>query len=452
MRIAIALIVICDLTIRCSDMEALYSNSGIWPSEIMYNLGWQPGFWTIHALFDTDYWPLFIFILHFIFALFLLLGYKTQWSTCIVWILYISLHNRNLFVLQSGDDLLRLILFWGIFLSWGAYYSLDAQQKRKVRIYPFAQIGYLMLIASVYVFTALFKSDAEWHAKGTAIYYALSLEQLRLPLGDWIYGFPNLMKTLTHLVYGIELILPVLIIWPGKNSRSRLLAFVLIVFLHLSIGLTLYVGLFFWISIASALALLPEFMMKKLENRFLKKNSPNEALVSLPSKSNKLFSFFVSIIIVLCIAVNAVSLKWFPYQMRKEIALLVNGLRLNQYWGMFSPGILKKDGWLVYHGIDYEGRQWDLRTNSDYVDYQKPEHIVSMYKNDRWRKLAENMQNEKFMFLRHLYSNYYLKCWNLKHPKKKIVTLNLYFMEQETLKDYKKTETKKILYCVSATP
>src|SRR5205085_7383249 len=50
-----------------------------------------------------------------------------------------------------------------------------------------------------------------------------------------------------------------------------------------------------------------------------------------------------------------------------------------------------------------------LRLNQDYVDFKKPTRIVSMYRSDRWRKLAENMQDERFAFLRPQYCNYILR-------------------------------------------
>jgi hypothetical protein len=155
-------------------------------------------------------------------------------------------------------------------------------------------------------------------------------------------------------------------------------------------------------------------------------------------------------ILVICLSliINLSSLDWFKYQLRKEIWYPVNVFRLDQYWGMFSPSILKKDGWFVYHGVDSLGRQWDLRLNQDYVDYTKPKHVVSMYKSDRWRKLAENMQNTQFTFLRPQYGRYILRTWNLQHPEKKIATLNLYFMEKENLLNYKTSVLNKNLYCV----
>jgi hypothetical protein len=453
MRIGIALVVLADLFIRVSDFKAFYSNEGIWPVKVMYNLGWQDGFWSLHALFPNQFGSICLFCIHILFALFLLLGYKSTLSTTIVWLLYISLHNRNLFILQSGDDLLRLTLFWGIFLNWGSQFSLDSiKSKQPSSSLSLAQPAYLMLIATVYLFTVLLKEDKEWRSEGTAIYYALSLEQMRLAgLGDFLYQHSVLMKGLTFFVYYLELSLPLLLLWPSKSGRTRGLAFLLILLLHAGIGLSLFVGLFFWISICSALALIPGSFFDRLSHRFNRFAVPPD-LAAESSGIPILGSAITGMVLLFCFFINLSSLYWFPLQLNKELRFVNNVLRFNQYWGMFSPGILKNDGWMVYHGIDSLGRQWDLQRNTDYVDYSKPERIASLYKNDRWRKLSENMQNERFLFLRHLYANYYLKNWNLRHPEKRIKTLNLYFMEQESLPDYNETAPKKILYAVSCEP
>ncbi len=450
MRIAISMTVLIDLIIRFSDVQAFYSDSGIWPRALVYNFSWNAGFWSFHLLSGSHYWEAFLFFLHFLVAFFLLVGYKTRLFSLLTWMFCISLHNRNVFILQSGDDLLRMILFWGIFLPWNLYYSIDAKKKRVLpKHFVVASIGYLFLISSVYIFSVALKSSAEWRMDGSAIYYALSLEQLRLPVfGDFLYQFPVLMKVLTHIVYLMECVIPILILWPSKNKYLRLVTFLMVLILHLGIGIHLFVGLFPIICIASCVALLPDSFIVNIENKIRFRPSYFFVKQRATSKLIYLQTTFLTLIIFMCLFINLEKLRYFKYELRNEMYYIANVLRLNQNWGMFSPDVLKKDGWLVYFGTDSIGRQWDLRLNRDFVDYAKPEHIVSMYKNDRWRKLAENMQNDYFTFLRPRYCNYVLKQWNNQHPKKKMLYLNLYYMEKENLANYKTSTIKKQLYCM----
>ena len=455
MRIATGLIVLTDLIIRTGDLTAHYTNDGMWSTDVIRNFGYSAGFWSLHTLSGNYWWIVFLFAVHFTFAVFLVLGYKTKLSTLIVWLLLISLHNRNLFILQSGDDLLRLLLFWGLFLPWANCYSIDGKQiYTSKKQFTVSNLGYLLLLASVYFFTVNLKTSAEWHSEGSAIYYALSLEQMRLPLfGDWLYKYPTLMQILTWFVFYVELLIPFLILMPAKKGYLRLWAFILIAVLHIGIGLTLYVGLFYIINIVVAIGLIPSFVIDKWQIKliFLKIKSNifcKQTFVKYAKTKQLLVNYFLAIVIVLCLILNLSTIKWFNYELRTEFYYPINVLRLNQYWGMFSPNVLKKDGWFVYYGIDSAGRQWDLYRNQDYVDFTKPTHIVNMYKTDRWRKLAENMQSTNNTFLYPMYGKYILKQWNKKHPNKKIITLNLYYMSKQSLPGYKITTIQKNLLSV----
>lgn len=447
MRIGTALVIIADLIIRAGDLSAHYSDAGMWPRDVLVNFGWKDGYWSLFLLNGSSGWAFFLFSLQFLMALLLLVGYRTRLATALLWLLYISLHNRNLYILQAGDDLLRLLLFWSIFLPWQNAWSIDQRHKRMAPTNQIALVGYFLLLASVYFFSAILKTDKDWYADGSAVYYALSLDQMRLaPFGNWLYQFPGLMKGLTWLVLIIEFLVPLFILWPQKKGYLRLTAFLLILILQLGIGSTLYVGLFFVISCVAALGLLPATLLDRLDR---KKEQTTEALV----KSNRSGFLFYStrivcaVVLILCLFINLSSTSWFNYKLKKESLLPIQVLRLDQYWGMFSPYVMRKDGWLVYYGIDSIGRQWDLRLNQDYVDFSKPDQVVQMYRSDRWRKLAENMQGHG-LFLRPLYCKYILSKWNREHPEKQISTLNLYFMLKENQPDYKSTTPVKQLYCV----
>lgn len=451
MRIGIATVILIDLSVRAGDLPTFYTDNGLWPRHILTNFGWKNGYWSLYLLNGSSAWALFLFALHFIFAGCLLIGYKTRISTTIVWLLYISLHNRNLFVQQAGDDLLRLVLLWGIFLPWHTNYSVDARKKNHIQPqHTAANIGYLLLLGCVYFFAAILKTGKEWYAEGDAVYYALSLDQLKLPgIGDWLYNYPGLMKLITRLVLGMELLAALFILAPSKKGQLRSFSFLILVLLHLGIGVTLYVGLFFLIGVASALGLLSSEVMDRFEklSGFKKTTFENSEPTRIPRwigiTENAVCIFMSSF----CLIINFSSTTWFNYQLKEGLLFPATSMRLDQYWGMFSPSVLKKDGWFVYYGMDSLGRQWDLRLNQDYVDFSKPEHVVSMYKNDRWRKLAENMQGTG-TFLRPLYCKHTLKQWNRDHPDKRIMTLNLFFMQKENLPNYRTTPVTKNLYCV----
>ena len=68
------------------------------------------------------------------------------------------------------------------------------------RTLTFATFSYLLQTAFVYIFSAMLKSGKEWIPEGTAIYYALSLDQFTTAFGYFLYQFPLLLKILTFAV------------------------------------------------------------------------------------------------------------------------------------------------------------------------------------------------------------------------------------------------------------
>jgi hypothetical protein len=322
---------------------------------------------------------------------------------------------------------------------------------------PLANIGYLLLIISVYFFTVVLKYGPEWRKEFSAVYYALSLDQLRLyPVGEWLWHKPSIMRVLTFMTLLAEILIPLLIIMPSKKGVLRLIAFFLVLFLHLGIGLTLYVGLFFIINIVTAIGLIPGFVFDKLEKKlhFLHFLAHSSVLRKVPfrEKRNRFLSRAGNIVclttIVFSMIINFSGVYWFRYELQNGITVVVNAVRFDQYWGMFSPNVLKRDGWYVYYGMDSLGRQWDLAQNADHVSFDKPDQVLQIHKTDRWRKLTENLQREDMLFLRPFFCRYKLKEWNKKHPEKRMNSLMLYYMQSETLPHYKRTPVQKVLLCV----
>ncbi|MFI5140965.1 MAG: hypothetical protein ACHQII_01300, partial [Bacteroidia bacterium] len=179
MRIALSLILLFDLCIRASSLTAHYTETGPVPFNAVERCFWNPGYFTLFEFGDTYGFALTMFVITGIVYLFLLAGYKTKLFTVLAWFLLTSLQNRNTLILQSGDDLLRLVLFWGIFMPWGNFYSIDSKKLRllidtekKKNILTVATAGYVILLFSIYFFTGLLKESTEWNSEGTAIYYA----------------------------------------------------------------------------------------------------------------------------------------------------------------------------------------------------------------------------------------------------------------------------------------
>ena len=77
-----------------------------------------------------------------------------------------SLQSRNPIVLNGGDAILRLLLFWSMLLPLGARWSLDAARagRRPPDVVTGGAAAALLLqVVFIYVFTGLKKSGATWN-------------------------------------------------------------------------------------------------------------------------------------------------------------------------------------------------------------------------------------------------------------------------------------------------
>jgi hypothetical protein len=67
-----------------------------------------------------------LFIAQFLAALALVVGYRTRMSCFVVFMLLTSLHSYSPWLLNGGDDTMRIFLLWGCFLPLGRRWSVDA--------------------------------------------------------------------------------------------------------------------------------------------------------------------------------------------------------------------------------------------------------------------------------------------------------------------------------------
>ncbi|TXK31570.1 hypothetical protein FVR03_19760 [Pontibacter qinzhouensis] len=474
MRIWLAGIVLTDLAIRATDLEAHYSNMGVLPLHVLHQHAWNPYYFSLHALSGLWQFQAVLFAIAAVFAVCLLIGYKTRVATIVTWLLLLSLQNRNVLISQGGDDLLRMLLFWGIFLPWGRCYSYDATKAAKpvleTRYFSVATIAYILQIFLVYFCTALLKNAPEWRTEGTALYYALSLDQILMPVGKLIYPYPELLRFLTFFTFYTELLLPFLLLIPFRNTFFRLVVAGVLLCFHIGISLTLFVGLFYLINIASAVGLLPPVAMDWAEKRFLA--SIRRPLtgqfqhifkrVKFPASMQVQFRLHrpflqqpvqrqiregvVAFLLLYCIWWNlsGTTLKlpklpdesrWFGYLFRTD-----------QHWGMFSPAVFKDDGWYVLEGSTTTGRSIDLNQQGKEVDYLKPASVMALFKNDRWRKYSENYLYIHNGFMRPYYCNYLVRRWNEANPESPVKELQVIYMKEFSLPDYQvATPTKEVL-------
>lgn len=259
-RACIALVILADLGLRLRDFTAFHAAGGLLPRSA-HLAGGEALLWSFHFISDTPLFQGVLFAIAALGAWALLIGYRTRAASIVSFLMLVSLQNRNPMVLQGGDVLLSCLAFWAMFLPLGARWSIDdalnvhSETERPQQHFSAATIGALMQTASVYFFTALLKNGTEW-ANGTAVYYSLRGTPAT-GIGEWLSHFPTLCTWLTHYVWHLEILSPLLFFPLFWYARLRFLGLVLLVAMHAAFELCLGIGLFPFISIASLSLFLP---------------------------------------------------------------------------------------------------------------------------------------------------------------------------------------------------
>jgi hypothetical protein len=271
LRIVLALTVLADVLTRVTNLRVHYTDEGLLPRRVLID---QLDSWQISlALMNgTPLFQALVFIATAAAAIAMLVGYRTRLAVVAVWVLVLSIQWRNPFLSSSGDDLLRLLLFWSVFLPLGDYWSVDRlrstpPERSSTRVLSLATAGLFLQIAYMYWFTLILKSGQEWRVDFTALYYALSIEDLTSPIGAYVLQFPTLLKALTITTLGIELVATILLFCPIYTGPVRTAAVAAIMAFHAGIWLMMTIGFFPWVSASCMVCFLPSWFWDSLVPR-----------------------------------------------------------------------------------------------------------------------------------------------------------------------------------------
>jgi len=287
MRILLALLLLADLILRIPTMQMFYTDAGVLPRTkwLAVNNQW---YLSLHAASGALWWQVVLFALAAVFAIGLLIGYRTRLMNILSWILLASLLNRNEMVLQGGDILLVLMAFWGMFLPLGAKWSIDAALQPENRLNPnqlrfnpekaqlyfsVATIAVIFQVLFLYFFTALLKTGDPWRFPFEAAHYTLEIQHFVTPIGNWFKELSFMLPVGAAYVIFVEFIGPILVLLPFKWPITRIIGLLMLASLHVAFLLLLHIGLFPLIDFMSLTVLIPSIVWIFLAKRKQKTKS-----------------------------------------------------------------------------------------------------------------------------------------------------------------------------------
>jgi hypothetical protein len=200
----------------------------------------------------------------------LIVGAFSRASAWSVFFLTLALQRYNPSAFNGGDFILRGVLQMGVALGpSGDYLSVDAARRRRGDVTPQSieawPLRFIQLHISVgYLLTFYLKTRGHSWLDGTALWYALNLSDLaRFHLPTVITAPPS-GAVLTWLALASEAFVGIGVWW----RRTRPAALVVGVGLHLAIMLTMEIGFFSIVMIASYLAFMPDHWSKRFLERW----------------------------------------------------------------------------------------------------------------------------------------------------------------------------------------
>ena len=254
-RIFLGTLILVNLALILPDFHHWFGIRGSLTPEVARTLSGGGGLNLLNLLPATDASAWVVFWLAVVASITLAIGFFTRTSAAVAFVCMVTLNHRNTIMVNSGDSIIRIMLFFLVFSQAGAAYSID----RLIRVArgleagppkpsaPWAMRLISIQIAFVYLYTFVWKAMGGMWLNGTALYYTARLTEFwRFPLP---YFFEHMwaIKLATWGTLILEFSLGVLV-WIKEFRYWVLLGGVL---LHVGIDYTMNIPLFGPIMMAS---------------------------------------------------------------------------------------------------------------------------------------------------------------------------------------------------------
>lgn len=425
-RISIALVILTDLVRRTYDFSSMYVRDGALPLQAVHDYYGDVWKWSLHLGSASWGYQAILFALAGLSGLALLVGYRVRIATCTSWILTVSLNVRTPMLVNGGDVLLCMGLFWAMFLPLGKRFSFDSRhrlpQSNDQDFLSIACVGILLQIGMMYLFTGLWKFNNTW-LSGESLGIILGDAAITRPLGSWLTQYPQLLNLLTRGTLALELLGPILLFAPGSRRYLRPIVLVMFVGLHLGIELTLDVLMFSYASLAMLTLFVPAYWWNCLPG------IPSQQPASRPGNSERprtpASPWYKRLGWVLgCCAIsyitlyNILALKYrqgWPRQLAPftQVATIFH---FGQRWSMFDQprNYLFR---FAFYGRLKNGKTVDLLRNEVTGPNPTCPDSSTVSSTQRWMLLLRELTGAANFPFQHEVAHYVASQWNQQHPE-----------------------------------
>ncbi|WP_425236280.1 HTTM domain-containing protein [Ulvibacterium sp.] len=304
----------------------------------------------------------FLFALCGLSAILVALGYKYRWAIGIFFLsfTYIELMDKTTYL--NHYYFISALSFLMFFLPANAYFSLDAlrnksEQYQHVPAWTINSIK--LLLAMVYFYAGLAKLNSDWMLEA-------------LPLKIWLpakFSIP-LLGNLVHqewLAYAFswggalyDLAIPFLLLY----RRTRIMAFILVIFFHVVTRILFPIGMFPYIMIVSTLIFFDASLHKRILsvlNRLLRIGKEHFNTGKTWSHNSVVLKKLTSGVLILFFGFQLL----FPFRYTLypgELFWTEEGYRFS--WRVM---LMEKSGYAQFKVVDGENGRWFYVDNTDFL-------------------------------------------------------------------------------------
>lgn len=268
LRLLLGAVLFVDLARRYPTLVDHLSNEGWLPNHFSLFRPMSNHGWSLYHAFSTPGEVRVLFFLHLAVNFCFFIGWRTKLMQVLAAVLLISVSSRTILMENGGWVVLILITVWSMFLPLGRRFSVDSllrslrarretsaaalndaasPQRDVTPVVSIAVTALLLQWVVIYFFNAVHKTGAPWK-DGTAVYYFLQQDRMVSVFGGWLSDRMPLWgyQGMSWGALAVEFALPVLLLTPLFTRRARMLAWLLIIGLHLSIDVMVVLGPFSW--------------------------------------------------------------------------------------------------------------------------------------------------------------------------------------------------------------
>jgi hypothetical protein len=227
----------------------LFGPRGAWPFASPVEQATGEGGLSLYLLSPSPVVFELIFHAGIVVTALFLLGWHTRAMTLLTLVLFWSLHQRNPMVGDGGDNLVTIILIYGVFAKLGAHFSLDASRAQPARgatwqrlegmLHNAAMLASAVQLCLMYGLAGLYKVQGQMWQSGTAIYYVLRNAEYGWPgIAERVYQDAWLVNALTYATVAFQVSFPFFLF---LNRHTRRLALLGGIMFH--VGIATFMGL-----------------------------------------------------------------------------------------------------------------------------------------------------------------------------------------------------------------